>query len=221
MNLEALRAQFRADADDQVANPYLFSDAQITDWLNEAVEEACIRASLLQEDEDAAVCLVAVTAGTASYALHTSVIDVTVASFTPVDGDRIDLELTDRIELDRLMPGWRTSTDDPVYLVQDDTKVRIVPTPQVAGVLAIECVRLPMEPMTSESDEPEIAQIHHRQLVNWALFRAFSKPDSETIDPTRAEKGESAFVGYFGIRPDAEIRKTYRANRAHHNHPIW
>lgn len=221
MDLAALRAQFRADADDQVANPYLFSDAQIASWLNEAVEEACIRASLLQEDEDAAVCTVAVTPGTASYPLHASVIDVTVASFTPTGGDRIDLELTDRIELDRLMPGWRTSTDDPAYLVQDDTKARIVPTPQAAGVLSIECVRLPLEPMSGDSDEPEIAQIHHRQLVNWALFRAFSKPDSETIDPTRAAKGESAFVTYFGIRPDAEIRKTYRANRAHHNQAIW
>lgn len=37
MTLAELIASFRTDADDTVANPYLWSDVELTRWANEAV----------------------------------------------------------------------------------------------------------------------------------------------------------------------------------------
>ena len=48
MTLAQLIAQFRREADDAVAH-YLFSDAAVTDWLNEAVDEACVRSLLIHD----------------------------------------------------------------------------------------------------------------------------------------------------------------------------
>lgn len=216
MNLEDLRLQFRMDVDDTVI-PYFFSDIQVDAWLNEAEEEAAIRASLLPEDTDEDVCSITVVADTAVYATHAAVLDITKATFMPTDGDAIDLYLTDRVELDRTIPDWRTSTEEPAYLIQDDTKVRIVPTPTVGGVLLIECHRLPLVPMADNDDTPEIARTHHRQLVHWAVYRGFMKPDSETIDTGRAAVALNAFNAYFGLRQDADQRKATQSNRSHFN----
>lgn len=220
MTLAELRAQFRAEADDEVL-PFFWSDLQVKNWLNEAEEEAASRASLLPEDADPAVCSIAVVANTAVYATHAAILDITRATFTPTGSDAITLFLIDRIELDRIKPDWRTATDDPAYLVQDDTKIRIVPAPTTAGVLLIECNRLPLVPMAADDDTPEIASSHHRRLVHWALHRAFSKPDSETIDAGRAAAAERDFTAYFGIRPDADTRKAAQANRPHFNKAVW
>ena len=75
--------------------------------------------------------------------------------------------------------------------------------------------------MAGDSDAPEIAAIHHRKLVHWALFRAFSVPDSETVDPTRAAIADAAFIKAFGHSLDATTRRDYESNRPHHNVACW
>lgn len=220
MTLEELRARFRTDADDAIV-PYLFSDAEVDAWLNEAQAEAALRARLIYEDSNADVCLIDVVANTATYETHPSLFEVTKATFTPDGGEAIELYITDRVQLDREMPGWRTSTEDPEALIQDDTKVRIVPVPTVEGVLTVEGYRLPMVQMTGDSDTPEIASIHHLHLVFWALHCAFTKPDSETVDKDKAAVAEAAFIRNFGRRPDAETRKETQANRPQHNQSHW
>lgn len=220
MNLEELSARFRTDADDTIV-PYLFSDEEVAAWLNEAQDEAAVRARLIFEDSDPDVCQIGVTANTSVYTTHKALFEITKATFTPTDGDPIDLYITDRVQLDREMPGWRSSTGEPEALIQDDKTVRIVPTPDVAGVLAVEGHRLPLETMANDDDEPEIQAIHHRHLIYWALHCAFSKPDSETVDKDKSAVAEAAFIRYFGRRPDAETRKETQANRPQHNQSHW
>ena len=50
----------------------------------------------------------------------------------------------------------------------------------------------------------------HQHLVYWALHRAFSQPDSDGFDPQRAATAEATFTGYFGARPDADLRRATR-----------
>ncbi len=50
MDLAGLIQAFRQEADDR-AVPYLWPDAALTDWLNEAVSEALARAPWLQDGE--------------------------------------------------------------------------------------------------------------------------------------------------------------------------
>lgn len=219
MKLEALIAQFRIDADDTVDNPYLWADEDIATWLSEAEEEAAIRANLIYDTTTPEVCQIAVVANTAAYPLHKAITEIAYAQFVPTsDATRVAiLDQKDRLELDRLNPRWRQDTGEPRYFVQDDTTLTLYPRPAEAGALTLEVHRLPLEPLANDNDEPEIGNAHHRHLVNWALFRAFSQPDTEAIDPNRAAQAEGRFTSHFGLPVDADMRRAHRANTPQFN----
>ena len=69
MTLEDLIYRFRVLSLDNVTPPF-WADEDVIDWLNEAQNEACIRARLIREDELEAVCTIALTPGTHTYALN-------------------------------------------------------------------------------------------------------------------------------------------------------
>lgn len=222
MTLAELIAQFRTDADDTVA-PFFWSDESIAGWLNEAQEEACIRAKLIFDGSTPAVCAIAVVAGTSVYPLHPAVLDISYATLID-QTEVVELGRTDRIEQSRLNPHWRVDVCRPTALIQYDTTIELNAKPPVAYALRLEVNRLPLEAMKVAgltTEKPEIAAVHHRHLVLWALHRAFSKPDAETIDPTRAATAAAAFEAVFGRRPDANLRKSEQANLPHVNKAFW
>jgi hypothetical protein len=218
MTLEDLIAAFRSDADDTVKK-YQFTDEDIVRWLNEAVDEACIRAKLIFDSVTPAYCAIAVTPGVSVYPLNSGVLDITYA--TLVDDDEVVvLNKTDRIEMDRTRPAWRTEPRRPDGLIQYDTYVELNAKPVLAHAMALEVYRLPLQPMlidNIDTAKPEISATHHRHLVNWGLHRGYSKPDAETFNPGKAKIAEAAFTAYFGERPDADLRKKQQANRPHFN----
>jgi len=221
MRLEQLIAQFRVDSEDKL-EPYLFSDDSIIQWLNEAQEEACIRANLLHESDDESVCEIDVQAGVMTYPVHASIICITRAAFTPVGSTgEVEMHQTDAYELDRTRPGWRQLVGTPTSLIHNDTHIRLGCRPDADGVIRLEVQRLPLNPMLGDADEPEIAAIHHRHLVHWALYRAFSIPDAEVHDAERTARAESAFARIFGMGVDADTRRTGHANVPHHTQPCW
>lgn len=221
MNLTQLIALFRQEADDAVA-PYLFSDTAVTGWLNEAVEEACVRSLLVKDWTTSDVCSIAVAAGTSTYNAHASIINITRAAFLPTGGsDSTVLHQTTEFDLDRLQPGWRDETGEPDSFIHHDTKIRLGCIPESAGTLSLEVNRIPLAPMATGTDVPEIAARHHRTLVQWALFRAFSIPDTEVIDPARSARSEAEFTRMFGLRMDATIRREHETDVPHHNRAVW
>lgn len=223
MTLAQLIAQFRREADDAVA-PYFFSDSAVTDWLNEAVDEACVRSLLIKDWSTSAVCNIAITAGTSTYSTHASIINITRAEFfatgdAETDGDVLG-QVTEHY-LDAREAGWRTRTERPVFYVHHDTKLRLGCLPETDGTLKLEVNRLPLAPMALTTDSPEFAAKHHRHLVAWALHRAFSIPDTEVIDPARSARSEAEFTRMFGLRMDATIRRDDETDVPHHNRAVW
>lgn len=212
MTLEELIASFREDATDKV-QPFLWEDETVTRWLNEAQDEAAVRGRLLLDDSTPAVTTIAVTAGQASYQLHAKVYEIAHLQWQPsAAAHRAQpVELVTREWLDRKHPGWRVRLDcDALYAIQSEGALRLVPTPREAGTLVLEAYRLPMKAMVNDTDKPEIHAASHAYLVYWALHRAFSQPDSDGFDPQRAATAEAAFTGYFGARPDADLRRATR-----------
>jgi hypothetical protein len=221
MTLAQLIAQFRADARDAVA-PHLFSDAQVTGWLNEAENEAAIRARLLHESASSTICTISVTAGQTSYALSPLLYEIDHIGFIAADATaRKPVKLISRAELDVSESDWRDRTGPVQYAIQDDSSIRLAFTPEADGILVMEGFRLPVEPLTITTDTPEINAVHHRHLVDWALFRAFSVPDAETLDAGRAASAEARFTAYFGIKPDADLRRSTRQDTQHHIPAFW
>lgn len=219
MDLEQLIQQFRIDADDLVPNPYLWKDEWIAAWLTEAQAEAAVRGRLLFEAADPAICEIAVTAGVATYPLHKSLYELEHLRFKATGATTSDrVHLKTREELDRIRPGWRDRTDShPCFAIQDDTRITLVDRPSVAGTLYLEGYRVPLRALANDNDKPEIHEAHHRRLVHWALYRAFSKPDADGRDPGRAAAAEAAFTAYFGRLPDADLRRSTRHDEVQTN----
>jgi len=90
--------------------------------------------------------------------------------------------------------------------------MNLAPEPDVVGTLYLEGYRLPLASLSASTDVPEVNAVHHRHLVDWALHRAFSVPDSESFDAQRAGQAEAAFSAYFGPAPDADLRRSTRVD---------
>ena len=216
MTLEELIAQYRQEANDK-ALPYFFDDQSIIGLLNNAVNEACVRARLIHESVDPDIVDMAVAANQTVCQLHDSVYEIDYIAFTETGSDKVvPLYLISREDLDALDADWRSKEGQPVYAIQSDRSIRLSPKPLVAGTLSIECFRLPKTPMVVGPDAPEIHAEHHRQLVQWVLHKVFSVPDAEFFDKDRAAIALRAFSDYFGLRPDADLRRKTREDVPHH-----
>lgn len=222
MTLVELIARFRSASNDKV-EPYFWSDEDVTQWLNDAQEEAAIRARLIHESDSASLCEIKTTAGNAVYQLNPQMYEITHASWDE-DGTRSYclLSLTSTEALDKNDRHWRTRPASiPHSVIQTDRSVRIVPAPKSDGTLVIEAYRLPKSLMESQDDELEINQAHHRHLVSWALYKAFSVPDAEMFDSNRAQIAAAEFERYFGIQTDSDLRRTTRHDVEHHVDSFW
>lgn len=215
MDAEALVGAYRTAALDK-ALPYLVEDDQVLEWLNEAEGEAAVRMRLLHESDNAEVCQIDVASGTSTYDLHEALFELTHVAFR-LDGstERTSVRLVSTGWLDQNVPCWRDETDTPLYAVQSETSIRLVPKPDADGTLLLEGYRLPLASM--EDGAPEIHRAHHPYLVDWVLYRVYSIPDSELQDATKASAALGRFTRYFGERPDANLRRITREDVEHHN----
>lgn len=219
MTLEELIRRFRVLAMDK-AQPYLFADEDVIDWLNDAQRQACIRGRLLREDANPAVCEIALTPGQRTYPLHKSVYEIINARIVPVSGRSRPVFLASREWMDENMPDWRDEQGQAEFAIQDDTSIRVVGVITTGDKLVIECYRTPLKVLANDVDKPEIHEAHHEHLIQWALHKAFSVVDADTFDPQRSDRSEAAFTNYFGRMPDSDLRRMTREDVPHHNAPI-
>lgn len=223
MNLEELTRLVRVQANDNV-QPYFWSDEYIRDRLNEAVEEAAIRGRLIHESSDPNVCVMIVVPDQAVYPLHPSLYELTHLSYRKHGEVRKHGVILVSTEwLDKEVPSWRMREPGiPVYAIQEDTKLRLVPEPIAEGSLYMEGYRLPITKMEEPGDSPaELHLAHHVHLVQWVLAKGFSIPDMESFDPARAAEAETQFNLYFGLRPDSDLRRITREDVPHTVKAFW
>lgn len=212
MTLSELLRRFRIEANDK-AEPYFNEDEDVTAWLNEAVEEACIRGRLVHEMNNPDVCSIVVGRSISQYPLHDALYEISYLAFDYGD-ERCAraVEIVSPEYLDRCYcSDWRTMEGRPVYAIQNDRSIQLVPAPDEDGTLTLNGYRLPLTAMQNGDDAPEdLFKGHHVHLVQWALHKAFSIPDAEFFDPSRAELAERKFTDYFGERPDSDLRRMTR-----------
>ena len=116
--------------------------------------------------------------------------------------------------LPRGADNWRDATGNPpLFAVQMDSSVRLAPIPTDAGSLALEGYRTPLR---EADDDPEINAGHHAHLVQWVLYRTYSVTDEDYFDGKRADTALAEFTRYFGLRPDADLRRATRHDTPHH-----
>ena len=210
MNLRDLIGRFRRDTQDTAA-PYLWTDDEITDYANEAVDEACRRASLIV-DSSSPLTEIDVGAGESLLTLDESVIRVRRAVLVS-SGRR----LVPRVarSMDEEVPGWESNTaSSPLVFVPDweSGKIKLWPPTKTADVVRITAVRTPLEPMTEDADVPEIPRRHHVGLLDWMKHLGYLKRDADTFDPKKATEHETRFSAEFGP-PSAAIDEHWAAEQ--------
>lgn len=214
MERAALRGLFRARVDDNESPP-LWVDDYVNDLLNEAVQEANLRARLLVDQTTDAVTLINVVGGTAKYQLHPSIIVLRRAEFQLTTGCMPPRVLDRRSydELDRRWPYWRSLTGViPVDVIQDfdENALTLSPVPECDGTLRLTVWRHPLdiEVMDTDADEPVIRQQYHRRLIEWAAYQVYNNKDTEKYDPASAERALAMFTKEYGERPTvAQLRR--------------
>ncbi|HQC99250.1 MAG TPA: hypothetical protein PK306_26440 [Aquabacterium sp.] len=95
--------EFRGTVEDN-AEPFFWSSENIVRYLNEAVQEACERAKLIEDRSTPSVCSLSIEAGVSTYNLHPSVLEIKRLT---LNGQKLDE--TSEEELDEDCPGGSCS----------------------------------------------------------------------------------------------------------------
>lgn len=218
MKLEDLIRRFRTEAGDKV-EPYLWDDEDVADFLNDGQVQACKRGRLLREDALPAMCEVALVPGQHTYVLHPKVYEIIDLRLRPGNGGPArPLALKSREWLNAEFPDWRDNPRPACMAVQNETTLRVVGAVEAGDKLVLEAYRLPLKDLCQPTDKPEIHEASHVELIQWALYRAFSIPDADTFDGQRAAVAEQRFTAYFGLPVDSGLRRETRTDVTHHNH---
>lgn len=218
MTLSELITLYRAQAQD-TAEPYFCSDELLTIYANEGQDEACRRGQLLR-DAASTLCTVAYAQDAESVALDYRVWNVLQAF---VNGQQVDVVGAD--EMAAFMPNWTAQTSSakqPTRVVTGVTngRLHLWPIPSQAGQIKLHVLRLPLNRMSNVNDRPEIRQEAHPALVEWMLYRAYSRQDADLGDPTKAATALRKFVAEFGEKHGARNEQWMRDRDTHAPGPI-
>lgn len=211
MDLGKMILDFRKRTGDLV-RPYAWPDEDLAEYFTDAEKEASIRSMLIRDTDE-----LDIAAGDTVIDLPSGLFAIEFAELRDAAGNRYEIRGTDRGDLDARFPGWRTESNRPRNYVHDDKSLTLGYVADAAYTLYIEFYRTPRNALVSDSDVPEIAEIHHESLADWVEFKGYSIPDSDFMDKGRAAQAEQRFAAYFGKPPNANLRRRQNANRPHRN----
>lgn len=207
MNRQQLIDTFRRRAFD-LARPYLWSNDELQEFLDDAHNEAAERASLLRDSTTDEICVIPIIAGTAGYDLDYRILSVERAK---LDSQTRPMVITSTEELDLDHPGWESHTGSVMKVAIDAQgsgwRATLFGVPGADDTLRLHVFRLPMVSIVGDADEPEIHPRLHVSLVDWMMYRAYSKKDAETQDDAKAAEFEAIFTSAFGRRIDSNVRR--------------
>ena len=217
MTLEELIALYRAQSMD-VEVPYFCSDELLTMYANEGQEEACRRGQLLR-DASSPMCTVSYAQGDETIALDPK-ISYVLRAF--VGGYPVDV--VGESQMDAYMPAWHAASTaiKPSKLVAGVTagRLHLWPIPSQAGEIKLHVLRFPLRKLANDTDRPEIRQETHPALVEWMLYRAYSRTDADMQDAAKAATALRKFVAEFGEKHGGRNEQWMRDSDVHIPGPI-
>lgn len=215
MNLGEMIAAYRDEAQDNATPPAL-SNTTLTGFANEGAREACRRGyQLLDAESD--ICEIDFDSEAPVVAIDPIILDIRrarTATFvlTPISMSA----LSDDAD------GWETEIGEPTHYVPDyqTGAIRLYPSPSRSGTVYLSVRRLPFDDLSADDDIPELRSETHPALVQWMLYRAYSKQDSDMFDPSKASRALAEFEKEFGRKSSSRNETWARAREVASTDPI-
>jgi hypothetical protein len=187
----------RRDVLDDTIADYRWSDATLTNFALEAVQEACHRAPLLKK-----VSTVKVVIDKATYAIDDSIRQILVAKLdaiaTPLQ------QTTDAQLMLRRSSQWRTHKGTPTHYVRVGHKITFYPAPILADTLVLSTTNNFNYTATDYETEVDIDPVYAKDLIQWIGHKAFAMMDADQLNDRKSKDCLAAFESAFGIRHTAK-----------------
>lgn len=209
MNSTEILDTFREEMNDLVS-PYLWSDALLYRYLNEAQEMFCRKTEGIEDSSTESICRLAVTAGEDWYPISRKILKVREA-INVATGRPVDLMNMEKASVKGVLFNGYPGPLKLFVTGLEKHKLRAWPLPNQDVNVELRVFRLPLEAITDDGDqELEIDEQHHLSLLLWMKHRAYNREDAETFDRRKSDEYEARFLAYC-----AEARKEQeRARRA-------
>lgn len=214
LTLADIRLRARRKLDDLV-KPYLWSDEELLDHINDTLWDASLRANLTIQDDYAITFTQSGTVWNSKYALPTGVLDVKSVYLN--SRPHITLERTSIRRKESYFGGRPAQNGKPWAYALDQTTVgsgidygvlvrsiTFIGTPTEADTAYLDIARLPTR-LEYDSDIPEIDPMWQSDLIFGVTALAYLKQDVETYDPKRSERDFAFFTQRFGERLPANV----------------
>ena len=188
-----------------------WTNEELAFFLTQAEREVARRAKLLKDttgDYD-----ITTVADQMSYDLDPKVLRIIHAQVGPKALKDIEIEDVYNTY------NWKQRRDTPQYIISDHSsrQVSLFPTPDDVYTVELILYRLPKVNLswdTADTQEPEIPEMHHFPMINYAAYLAYMKDEANALDPNRAAQFKSLFDADY---PDqtwaAEMRKMRNRGR--------
>lgn len=238
MNLGELLSELREnvlhDRSDRSAgaSDYLWSDATLVRYINEAQRRFARRALVIRDNTSDAT-KVTLVEGQTEYPLDPAAI---VALSARLTGDNMDLARAghtafdtykqpdtyffDPAQLAQMPPGKPVAYSTDETLAEDDhgsisvVTLRVYPEPSAeyaSQIIRMRLIRGPSEPLrlTALKVSPEIPEDHHLEMLDWAAYLALRIVDLDQGSPARAAEFRASFEEHVKTAKNAVLRKLF------------
>ncbi len=208
MTLADLIDDFREESHD-LGTPPFWSFERLAKIASEGQREACRRGDLLI-DSTGPMCSVSVTAGEPIVTLDPRALEVKRIRLAS-RGFQL-LPVTTGC-MDEYASTWEQDSGEPTNYVTDyqTGAIRLYPIQAADDELLLTVRRLPLADLVDDADEPEIRLEAQPALVQWMLYRAYSKQDADTFDPHKAARSLAEFEREFGRKTSARNEQWMRS----------
>jgi hypothetical protein len=210
MTLDDLISFARRQLDD-ITLPYGWSDDELAGFYDEAQNEACQRAWLLQ-DNTSDFTRLTFAQGINSAALDSRILAVDQCLMTAPESRR--MRQTTAAFIAEQSPA---TTGIPWYFYGEAGKILLYPTPDQSISVRATVFRLPLVPLTADNTDasPELPAQYHLPLSDWVIFRAGSKQNMDftlslKVDPANAVFYLKRFESTFGAKAGAKTLAAWK-----------
>jgi len=216
--------------DDLDTTPYLWSDEEIVDALNDALIDAATRVDLTVQD-NIQIPFTQVSVGGVwndTYALSSRVTDIKSVRLASRPYATLTRSSIRRYEAQFGGRPNASSSTPTAYFVDVTTagkgadrgllvrSIQFTPAPTKADTAIINVARLPAELSVDDTDAiPEIDPMWQADLIFGITGRLYLKKDTDTFDPKKSEKDLAEFERRFGVRLPASVLRERQTDVPH------